>query len=276
MSKVAVGPGNVGRLLLAASERSKNLSIGLARLLVSPNAFFFTVPQLGLREILTTIRVADLVATTLLQNRSQSVSEGFDALSSRWRVVRLRLFAELRNHLRNHPPLGTREVRNAINVFERLPNYSEPIRRDLEQLCELLNLQEERWERLGLTRSPWANERRRPRRGNRFSEHHQRIVAAIEFLKSTHYQKEQDALQLVSELLSEYGLRRRPDSLRKLCDRYQAAHSANRTGYHVSPTKLPATWFDGQLGVSLGSYLLWYCRVQEITLRECLKKIASP
>ena len=276
MSKVKVGPDNVGRLLLAAAKNSERVSVGLARFLVSPHGFFPVVPQLALYELLTAIRVADLVPSQLWADQSAPHHEDFEALSDRWQKARMSLFIALRDHLRSRrPPLASEEVRKAISVFERLPIHSEPILIDLKQLYELLIMREEQYERLGLTRSPWAKEKRNPRRGNRFSEHHQRIVAAIEFLKATHYHKEQDALQILSELLSQYGLKRKPDSLRKLCDRYQSAYSQNKPGCHVPPQNLAAFWFDGRQVVSLGSYLLWLCGAHKMRFGQCLKRISS-
>ena len=273
MSKINVGPDDVGRLLLAEARNSKQVSLGLASLLVSPDGFVLDGPKLTLRELLTATRVANLVPTQLWQPGTWP--EDFETLSSRWQEARMRVFTEIRRCLTDcHPPLGAGDVRKAINVFERLPGIPELVLRDLKSLYECLNATEEQWERWGLTRSPWNREKRTPQRGNRFSEHHQRIVAAIELLKVSKCASEQRALRIVSKLLPKYGLERTPDSLRKLCDRYQSAHAANKPGCHVPPEKLPQFWLDGRFMYSLGSRLLLYCRAQKIPFRECLSRIA--
>ena len=275
MSTIKVARDNVGRLLLTAAKKHKGVAIGLARLLVSPGGFFAFPPRFKLSELLTGIRVAELVPTLLWDFSSQTRNENFETLSRRWRNARLTLFWGLREHIISRsPPLTTVQVRKATDVFQRVPGCADTLLNDLRHLHAHLNTKEEEWESLGFSRTPWEHEKRTPRRGNRVSEHHQRIVAAIELLKNTHY-NEIDALSVVSGLLSSYAIQRKSDSLRKLCDRYQSAHSSNRPGCQPSPKDLPNYWLDGRLERSLGSYLLWRCSVEKITLKECLKRVFS-
>jgi hypothetical protein len=268
-----VGPDDVGRLLFGAAKHSKQLAVGLASLLVDPGGFVSVDPHLTVRELLIATQVANLAASELWL--SGTWPEDFETLSSRWQKAGMRLFTEIRRSLTGHPPIGTEEVRKAIHVFECLPLIPELVLRDLKCLHKCLNANEEKWERWGLTRSPWKKEKRTPRRGNRLREHHQRIVAAIELLKLSKHATEQAALKIVSRLLAKYGVERTPDSLRKLCDRYQLAHAASRPGCRVSPDKLPEFWLDGRFVNSLGSRVLLYAGTQKITFRECLKRIAA-
>ena len=145
---------------------------------------------------------------------------------------------------------------------------------DLKSLQEQINAKQNEWQAMGISRTPWNSEKRTPRRGNRVSEHNRRIVAAIELLKSAHY-SEPDALSVTSKILSGYGMRRKTDTLRKLCDRYQVAHSSNRPGCRCSPENLPNYWLDGHLANSLGSYIICYCSVETISFREFLKRIST-
>lgn len=192
----------LGGLLVRMAQRSSAIRMALVRVLVRPKPYFPSLPQIPDRDLVTAIRVTELLVSHAL-SRGQAIDV------KRWDDMKERLTVLLRSQTR--PPLLRKHARVAKPVVKAACEYW---RTDWNTLENDLN----QYENALLEKIPQGPTQ--SHRGRRFSEHHIRIVAAYELLRMC---GEKGAASRVVQFLSEWGVKMEADSVWKLVARYQAA-----------------------------------------------------
>jgi hypothetical protein len=258
-SEVEVTTENVGDFLFCAAKNSEPIRSVLVKALVAPGTWFPILPQISDRDLVTAIRVTDL----------GSVHWGYRTPQhDAWVKVREALVTLLRSQVHNRSPLSVKDVGVAILVFRLAASYYKldiksletdfsRIERDRDVLrkleMELIQkgiVPEVRTKMLTKLREALqGKDARQPRRGRRFSEHDQRILAAIMLLHCCHTTKE-EGRERVAVLLASYGKKLEADSLRALETRYRKACRPTKIGALGDPENYRQTGIDPYAVVS--------------------------
>jgi hypothetical protein len=265
-SKVVVTTKNVGDFLFYAAKNSKPIRSALVKVLMAPGTWFPALPQIPDRDLVTAIRFTDFGTVHWGYRTPQH-----DA----WLKVREALVTLLRNQVHNRPSLSGKDVGVAIRVFRLAASYYKldikslendfprlESERDVPKKLEMELIQKEiepeiRTKMLMELRKDLQGKGvRRPRRGRRFSEHDQRILAAIVLLHCCGITKD-EARERIAVLLASYGKKLEADSLRALETRYRKTckptklDAIGRPDAFIPPERLPEFWLE-----RLGWFLL--------------------
>ncbi len=258
-SGIKVTAENVVDFLFYAAKISEPIRSALVKALVSPGTWFPALPKIPDRDLVTAIR-----ATGLASAYSNYRTPQHDT----WLKMREVLVAVLRLQLHNRPPLSVKDIGVAIRVIKLTASYykldTTILESDFQQLerdhdvlkklrMEIIQkgiVPEVRTNMLVEARKEFQGKgARQPRRGRRFSEQDQRILAAIMLLHCCRATKE-EAREQVADSLANYERQLQADSLRALETRYRKTCNPTTLGALCGPEKCRQLGFEPNAVVS--------------------------
>lgn len=227
-----ITPDNVGEILLEEAKKSRLVCLKVGAVLTEPDYLLPRIPRLPDRELVNAARVFELACS----------DSGLGTETEKlWHEVRNRTFELIRLQYFHKAPLLRSDVFRAIRVLTTANKYWNlnvgPIQAAL---------------RMFATRQMETIPKGAPRRGNRVSAHHQRVVAALELLRICRIPR---AAEEVAKLLYDSGVILSSDGVRQIEARYKKALNKG-TGIFVPVGKLPQYWLQ-----SVGWHLFWLKRI---------------
>jgi hypothetical protein len=231
-SRRIITPDNVGEVLFEEAKKSKVVCLKVGTILTQPGHLLPRIPRLPDRELVNAARVFELACS----------DSGLGTETEKlWHEVREKTFHLIRLQTFHKPPLLRRDIFRAIRVLKSANEYWNlnvgPIQTSLTAFAAR-----------HLTTIPKGA----PRRGNRISEHHQRVVAALELFRICRIPR---AAETVARLLYNSGVNLSEDGVRRVEGRYKKALNKG-TGIFVAVDRLPHYWLQ-----SVGWHLFWIRRM---------------
>ncbi len=258
-SGVKVTAENVGDFLFYAAKNSEPIRLALVKALLVPGTWFPAIPQIPDRDLVTALRVADLGGSHWGSRTPQH---------NAWMRAREALAAMLRSQMHHRPPFLVEDIRVAMRTirltaayyrmdittleadFPRLERERDILKNLEKELIQQEKEPEVRMKMLAEVREDLQGKRaREPRRGRRFSEHDQRILAGIMLLHCCGATKDQ-ARERVAALLANYDKQVEADSLRALETRYRKTGKFTKLGALGDPERYRQLGFDPNAVVS--------------------------
>ena len=222
--------------VLNECKGSRNILVYVCHHLLRPATFLRDrTPRIPDRELVTAIRVSESVLSNVLSDPDKA---------ARWEALQRRLCQLVRFQNLARPLLTVRDYRAARRVVNIL---SESWGDDLEtELKELEHHQlYDAWDpekRLGANwKTLLAQNPKKARRGRRFTEHHERIVACHRLLRKC---AEEDPGEKIAQILFDHGTKIEAASVDRIVQRYAATPKFDTGGIYPQEDQLLTGWLE--------------------------------